>query len=297
MQHLHRRLSRDFGVALVAVAILALPRLGAAQTEPLTQPPPAGAEDVASEGATEIAKKLQNPIADLISVPFQENANFGYGPQRGTQNILNIQPVIPFHLNDDWNLITRTILPLTWQPQLGPTIGSAFGLGDITESLFFSPKNPVDGIIWGVGPAIVVPTATNGLVGSNIWGGGPTGVVLRMDGPWVYGALTNNLFSFGGHSGPSGNSYNSFLLQPFVNHNFSEGWYVSSAPIITANWQAKSNQQWLVPIGGAVGKVVKFGKLPVNFNLGGYYNAVRPSGIGPEWQLRAQVTFLLPSFK
>ena len=109
-----------------------------------------------------------------------------------------------------------------------------------------------------------------------------------MDGPWVYGALTNNLVSFGGRSGPGGNSYNNFLLQPFVNYNFSEGWYVSTSPVIPANWQAKSGQQWIVPFGGAVGKVEKFGKLPVNFSLGAYYNAVRPSGLGPEWQLRAR---------
>lgn len=265
-----------------------------AQADPGSAADPAAA--VPAEDATEIAKKLQNPLADLVSVPFQENANFGYGPRKGTQDILNIQPVIPFHVDENWNLITRTILPLTWQPRLGPRTGSAFGLGNITESLFFSPKNPVDGIVWGAGPAIVVPSATTGLVGSNIWGGGPTAAILKMDGPWVYGALTNNLFSFGGRSGPGGNSYNSFLLQPFVNYNFKEGWYVTSSPIITANWQAKSGHRWLVPIGGAVGKVEKFGKLPVNLNLGAYYNAVRPSGLGPEWQLRASVTFLLPRF-
>ena len=284
-------------VAWLTLVMLAIPLLlvVAAHAEPASDPSPPAAEPE-GESATEIAKKLQNPIADLISVPFQNNANFGYGTLKGTQDILNIQPVIPIQLNEDWNLITRTILPLTWQPQLGPGVGSAFGLGNITESLFFSPNNPIGGIIFGFGPAFVLPNATTSLVGSNIWGGGPTAVVLKMDGPWVYGALTNNLVSFGGHSGPGGNSYNNFLLQPFVNYNFSEGWYVSSSPVITANWQAKSGQQWIVPFGGAVGKVEKFGKLPVNFSLGAYYNAVRPSGLGPEWQLRAQVTFLLPSF-
>jgi hypothetical protein len=275
--------------------MLTSPRSAVAQAQPVAASQPPAAEP-GDEDATAIAKKLQNPIADLVSVPFQNNTNFNYGPLHGTQDILNIQPVIPFHLSDDWNLITRTILPLTWQPRLAPGIGPTFGLGDITESLFLSPKNPIGGVILGAGPAFVVPSATSNKVGSNVWGGGPTAVALKMDGPWVYGALTNNLFSFGGRSGPGGNSYNSFLLQPFVNYNFSEGWYVSSAPIITANWQAKSNQRWIIPVGAAVGKVEKFGKLPVNFNIGAYYNAVRPSGFGPDWQLRAQVTFLLPNF-
>lgn len=296
---------RRSGTALLALAIFvaaaASARVSAqpgqsASPTPAEQAKPIEAGEAAGEDATAIAKKLQNPIADLISVPFQNNANFGSGPLKGTQDILNIQPVVPFHLNQDWTLITRTILPLTWQPRLGPGAGAAFGLGDVTESLFLSPKTPIGGVILGFGPAFVLPSATTGKVGSNIWGGGPTAVALRMDGPWVYGALTNNLFSFGGHSGPGGNSYNSFLLQPFVNYNFSGGWYVSSSPIITANWQAKSGQQWLVPVGGGAGRVVRLGTLPVNLSLAAYYNALRPSGIGPEWVLRAQVTFLLPSF-
>jgi len=200
-------------------------------------------------------KEIQNPIADLISFPFQNNTNFNYGPLKGTQDILNIQPVIPIHLSEDWNLITRTIFPLIWQPQLAPNTGRTFGLGDVNLSLFLSPKQPSHGIIWGIGPVIVPPTATSSKVGSNIWGAGPTAVALRMDGSWVYGALVNNLWSFSGTSGPGGvsNAYNSFLLQPFVNYNFGEGWYVTSSPIVTANWLAPAGQQWTVPVGGGGG--------------------------------------------
>src|SRR5262249_8913468 len=153
-----------------------------------------------------------------------------------------------------WNLITRTIFPLIGQPQLAPNTGRTFGLGDVNVSLFLSPKQPFHGIIWGIGSVIVPPTATSLKVGSNIWGAGPTAVALRMDASWVYGALVNNLWSFPGTSGPGGvgNAYNSFLLQPFVNYNFGEGWYVTSSPIITANWLAPAGQQWTVPVGGGV---------------------------------------------
>jgi hypothetical protein len=252
-------------------------------------------DDTAGKSTTELAKEIQNPIADLISFPFQNNTNFNYGPLKGTQDILNIQPVIPIHLSEDWNLITRTIFPLTWQPALAPGASSTFGLGNVNLSLFLSPKATFHGIIWGVGPVIVPPIATSGKVGSNIWGAGPTAVALRMDGPWVYGALVNNVWSFAGTARPGGvgNAYNSFLLQPFVNYNFGEGWYVNSAPILTSNWLAPASQQWIVPIGAGAGRVIElFDKLPVNLYLGAYYNAVHPSQTGPSWQLRSQLTFI-----
>ena len=252
-------------------------------------------DDTTGKSTTELAKEIQNPIADLISFPFQDNANFNYGPLKGTQDILNVQPVIPIHLNEDWNLITRTIFPLTWQPQLAPNSGATFGLSNVNLSLFMSPKEPFHGIIWGVGPVIVPPTATSGKVGSNAWGAGPTAVALRMDGPWVYGAIVNNVWSFAGTSGPggTGNAYNNFLLQPFVNYNFGEGWYVNTALIMTSNWLAPAGQQWVVPVGAGVGRVIKlFDKLPINLQLGAYYNAVHPSQTGPSWQLRSQLTFI-----
>lgn len=269
----------------------------AQQPEPAAAAPAEREQGNAAGGksATELAKEIQNPIADLISLPFQNNTNFNYGPLKGTQDILNIQPVVPIHLNEDWTLITRTIFPLTWQPALATGTGSTFGLGNVNLSLFLSPKEPFHGIIWGAGPIIILPTATSGTVGSNIWGAGPTAVALRIDGPWVYGALVSNTWSFAGTSGPggSGNAYNNFLLQPFVNYNFGEGWYVDSVPIITSNWLAKSGQQWVVPVGGGVGRVIKlFDELPVNLQLNAYYNAVHPSQTGPSWQLRSQLTFI-----
>lgn len=268
---------------IVALAAL-LPCHGAAAQS-------SGAGAAAADDATELAKKLQNPIADLISVPFQNNANFDYGPNHGTQNILNIQPVVPFHITENWNLITRTILPLVSQPSLQPGGGSTFGTGPTVFTAFLSPKETVNGWLWGVGPVFQIPTASSSKLGSNVWGGGPSAVAVRTDGPWVYGALINNIWSFGGTSGPGGSRYSVLTAQPFVNYNFGGGWFVGTSPIITANWYA-SGGKWTLPLGAQGGRLVKlFDKLPVNFSAGAYYNAIQPE-VGPNWQLRTQVTFV-----
>jgi hypothetical protein len=260
------------------------------------QPPDAGSAAVApsdgDEDATQLAKKLQNPIGDLYSFPFQGNTNFSYGPNKGTQEILNVQPVIPIHVNADWNVITRTIVPLIWQPSLQPIQSVPFGTGPTTFSAFLSPSKPVNGWLWGVGPVVQIPTASSATLGSNVWGGGITGVLVYMKGPWVIGALANNVWSFGGTSGNGGTGYNAFLAQPFVNYNFGGGWYVTTAPVITANWRVAGDKAWTLPVGGGAGRVIKLGgKLPVNLSLSAYYNALRPE-FGPLWQLRTQATLI-----
>ncbi len=250
----------------------------------------ASGDDTASQSNTDIAKKIQNPIGDLYSFPFQSNTNFGFSPHGGTQEILNIQPVIPIHITPDWNIITRTILPLVWSPDLSPAPSVPFGTGPTTFSAFLSPKNPTNGWLWGVGPIVQVPTISNATLGSNVWGGGPTGVLVYLHGPWVAGVLANDVWSFGGTHGPGGNSYNNFLTEPFVNFNFGDGWYVGSSPIITADWQANGTK-WTVPIGADAGRVFKVGKLPINVLIGAYYNLVEPT-YGGDWQLRSQVTLI-----
>jgi len=239
---------------------------------------------------TELAKKAQNPVADMISVPFQSNINFGVGPKDDVQYILNIQPVIPFHLTDEWNLISRTIMPLIYQPELAPGIGEVFGLGDIQQSLFLSPAKPGT-LIWGVGPIFQFPSATDDALGHGKWGAGPTAVGLMIQGPWLFGALINNVWSFAGDSDRP--DVNQMLIQPFVNYNFPGGWYVGSLPIITANWEADSDNRWTVPLGASVGKILRIGKLPVNTQVGAYYNVVRPDDAA-EWQLRVQIQLLFP---
>jgi len=238
----------------------------------------------------ELAKKTQNPVADLISVPFQNNVNFGVGPHDDVQYILNIQPVIPFKLTENWNLISRTIVPLIYQPELAPGVGEVFGLGDIQESLFLSPAKPGK-VIWGVGPIFQFPTATDDSLGQGKWGAGPTAVALTVHGPWVLGALVNNVWSFAGDS--DRRDVNQMLLQPFVNYNLPDAWYVVTAPIITADWEADGDDRWTVPIGAGVGKIVRLGKLPVNAQASAYYNVVRPDNAA-EWQLRIQIQLLFP---
>jgi hypothetical protein len=199
--------------------------------------------------------------------------------------------VIPIHLNPNWTLITRTILPLIWQPSLQPKHTVPFGSGPTTFSAFLAPANPTNGWLWGLGPVFQVPTASDPTLGSSVWGGGITGVLVYMKGPWVAGVLSNNVWSMGGRSGARGTRYNAFLTQYFVNYNFGEGWYVGSAPIITANWEA-SHDKWTLPFGAQVGRVIKIGgKLPVNLSLGAYYNALRPE-FGATWQLRSQITII-----
>ena len=245
-------------------------------------------------GASELAKAAQNPIAAMISLPFQNNTNFNVGPEEKTQNILNIQPVIPVDLNPEWNLVTRTIVPVVSQPEFLPGQGRTNGIGDIQFSAFFSPKAPTAaGWIWGAGVIAQLNTATDDVLGAGKWGLGPTAVALKMDGPWVYGGLINNVWSVAGDSGRA--DVNTMLIQPFVNYNFPDkpGRYLTFAPIITANWEATSNDRWTVPLGLGIGQIMKWGEQPVNLQASAYYNVETPTN-GAEWQLRIQVQFLFP---
>ncbi len=238
----------------------------------------------------ELAKKTQNPVADLISVPFQNNTDFGVGPHNRVKNTLNIQPVWPFKLTENLNLITRTIIPIIRQPDLLQDTGDTNGLGDINTSLFFSPSKPSP-VIWGLGPILQFPTATDEVLGTRKWAAGPTGVALTMQGPWVIGAVTSQIWSYAGNDDRDKVSF--FLFQYFVNYNFKGGLYLTSAPIITANWKADSGNKWVIPFGGGVGKIFRIGKLPLNAQTQAFYN-VEQTTFGPDWTLRFQLQFLFP---
>jgi hypothetical protein len=247
-------------------------------------------------------------VADLISVPLQNNFNFGAGFNHNKMiYALNIQPVIPVNLNQEWNLITRIIMPIINQPSLFPTHGGALpsttgtGLGDLNPTFFLSPRKPGD-LIWGIGPTFTLPTATDRNLGAGQFSMGPAGVVLTIQGHWVLGALMNNQWSVAGWGDKP---VNAMLLQPFVNYNLPDGWYLVSAPILTADWKAdKGGDVWTVPLGGGVGKLFKLGqilplegdpiaKLPINTQLAAYGNVATPE-FGPKWQLRFQIQFLFP---
>lgn len=259
-----------------------------AMTLLVTQPSWAQDSDAAS-----LAKAAQNPIADMISLPFQNNTNFKTGPLEGSQNVMNIQPVYPFNLNADWNLITRTIVPVTSQPAFAPGQDRENGIGDVQFSAFLSPKQLVNGWVWGAGAIAQLDTATDDRLGQGVWGLGPTAVALQIGKTWVYGALINNIWSVAKDNDRQ--SVNQMLLQPFVNYNFpqSPGRYLTFAPIITANWKSDSGQRWTVPLGLGIGQIMRFGKQPANLQASAYYNVERPDDAAL-WQLRLQIQFLFP---
>jgi hypothetical protein len=195
--------------------------------------------------------------------------------------------VYPIHLNQKWNLINRVILPVIYQPELVPGQGSTSGLGDTSYTAFFSPREPGN-LIWGVGPVVSIPTSSDVQLGTGEWAAGPSVVLLAMPGSWVTGILLSNIWSF-----DSDANVNFFFSQIFANYNMNKGWFLTTQPIITANWEVESGQQWTVPVGGGVGRVYKIGKQPVNTLLQAYYNVEKPALSG-DWVIRFQFTFLFP---
>lgn len=253
----------------------------------------AGQSSAAGLSPEQLARIAQNPLANVISVPFQYNANFDVGPQQRRQDILNIQPVVPFAVSEDWNVITRTVIPIIRQPAFFPGQSERSGLGDIQFSAFLSPGKPgPGGLIWGAGAVVQAPTDQHEL-GNKNWGLGPTFAVLRMQptDPWVLGVLVNNVTSLS--SSERGGRYNNFLLQPIVAYNLPGGTYIHSVPLVTANWEADHGQKWTVPVGMGIGHIFHLGPAPVNTQIGAYYNAVRPD-YAARWQVRMQVQFMFP---
>jgi hypothetical protein len=235
----------------------------------------------------ELARAAQNPVASMISLPFQNNTDFNFGPKDQTLNTLNIQPVIPFELNDEWNVITRTIIPIVSMPGIQPGQDRETGLGDTTFSAFLSPKDSGKWI-WGAGPAVLIPTNTDDRLGADEWGVGASAVVLTMQGPWVVGSLFSNIWDIDGDT-----DINIFTMQYFVNYNMDDGWYLTSSPVITANWEADSGDEWTVPVGGGFGKIFRIGEQPVNAQFQYFYNVEKPDLIG-DWTIRMQLQFMFP---
>ncbi|MCX7064782.1 MAG: neuromedin U [Proteobacteria bacterium] len=249
---------------------------------------------VAEPGAADLARAVQNPVADLVSLPFQNNTNFNLGPEEETQNVLNVQPVWPISVSDDANLITRTIVPIISQPELFPGGDRENGIGDIQFTAFYSPKKPTSGgLIWGAGPVLVMDSATDNVLGSGKWSAGPSVVVLKMTGAWVIGGLFQNVWDFAGDDDRAG--VNQFLMQPFINYNFptKPGRFLSFSPIVTADWKASNKNTWTVPLGGSIGQIIRWGKQPINLSAGAFYNVEKPE-FGADWTLRLQATFLFP---
>jgi hypothetical protein len=266
----------DVGAALVAALALMAPLPSAAQS---AGPP----------SAEELSKQLANPVASLVSVPFQSNWEFGVGPEEKTRYLMNFQPVMPFSLNDDWNLIGRVIVPIVSQPPLVRGAETTFGFGDLVTSFFLSPTE--GSIVWGVGPVLLVPAGADPFLGTEKWGAGPTAVALKQMGPWTVGGLVNHIWSYGGND--DRDPVNQTFLQPFLTYATKTGYSFTLQTETTANWEAASGQKWTVPVNVLVGKVTTLGKRPISFQLGAGYFVEKPTG-GPDWKLRAAVTLLFP---
>jgi len=305
------KLHRNLFILLLNVALMVLlpftlplmaqdTPVGPEGTSVATQATPAAAVNTDA-----LRNAAQNPVASLISVPLQENFNFGVGPSDRTQNVLNIQPVIPISVSKDWNLIVRWITPVVYQPlPVAQPPGTplqttgVYGLGDMNPSFFLVPKKSK--IIWGIGPTVVLPTATNTTyLGQGKLSLGPSVVVLVQPPHWTIGFLANNVWSVAGQSNFNSAGQvnkppvNQFLLQWFANYNMKKGWYLTTSPIITANWRGVDSNVWTVPFGGGVGRIMKLGFQPVNITAQFYGNAVHPPGTSP-WGLRLQFVLLFP---
>jgi hypothetical protein len=241
-----------------------------------------------------LAKQSQNPVASLISLPFENNATFNNGRDDDFINILNIKPVIPMGLTENWNWINRIIAPVMYADQDIPGDNTAkFGVADIIYQGFLSPAKSGK-VIWGIGPQLNLPTGMERFT-SDQWSLGPNGVVLTMPGQWVIGLLAGNVWSIGGYN--DAEDVNFFTAQYFINYNIEGGWYLTSAPVITANWEADdSDDKWTVPFGGGIGRVFKIGKQPVNLKAAVYYSAIRPDNAS-DWNLQFTWNFLFPKKK
>ena len=285
MAHAARPLRHLLAGAL-ACSILAVPPLMAQTTSPSPDATPPATPP--AEDATALAKQQQNPISSLISVPLQNNFNTGGGLEDRTSFLLNAQPVLPFKLSDRWNVVSRTVLPIVSTP--GPEDTRYSGIGDIQLQFYVTPSKGRS-LTWGVGPVFSLPTATTTGFETGSWAAGPAFVALAMPGPWVTGLLVTNVWTFADAGDDT--KTNQLLVQPFVNYNFGKGWALSSVPIITANWEAESGQQWTVPLGLGLMRTTKFSGRPLVVGVHYYYNVVRPD-TAPSSQVRFMLVLLYP---
>jgi hypothetical protein len=249
-----------------------------------------GITPVSDANSEVLFEKSENPISDLISLPIQSNYQFNSGKCNATVEVFKLQPVVPFHLNEDWNLITRTIIPITNQPSEKPGSASAFGLGDINPAFYFSPAKS-GAITWGIGPTLTLPTGTDDALTSGKWSAGPAGGLVITEKQFVAGVLVNNQWSFAGWEKKP---YNQLSIQPSLSYQLIDGWYLTYSPTISANWQAGSSNRWTVPVGGGFGKLIHVDHQAIKISFQAFDNVVHPVDTS-DWSVRFQIQLLFPN--
>ena len=244
--------------------------------------------DARADDEGDLAKKSQNPIGDIISLPFVSKFAFGAGEEDAFSYTLELKPVYPVKIGSV-NMINRLIVPIVYQEEMTDGLGDEFGLGDITYQAFFSPADGGD-VTWGLGPAFILPTNTDDKLGNDKLSMGPAFVALAKPGNWLYGGLVQHFWDVAGDSDAA--HVNVTSAQIFLNYNFPD-FYLTTSPTFQYNWYGDSGEKWTVPLGGGIGKLVMFGKLPVDFKLTAYYNVEAPDN-APDWYTEFQVKFLFP---
>lgn len=281
------------GAALLIAVNVAADPAAAQQAENAVQSVSAAKKSAPDEANDDqaIAKKLSNPIASLVSVPFQFNYDEGFNRLgTGKRLNLNVQPVIPIELSSEWNLISRTIMPFNWSDDMLTNSGSITGMGDTVQSFFLTPSKAMNGISWGLGPVFLLPTGTSDVYTSHEWGAGPTGVILKESGPWMYGALVNHIWSFA-NTGTPAHDINATFMQPFIVYTTPDAWTYAVNTETTYDWNA---EEWQVPVNATVSKVVKIGSQRVSLSAGARYYITSPDAAADGWGGRFGITFLFP---
>ncbi len=243
-------------------------------------------ETIDNQSDKEIIRNYQNPLVLFTRLQVENNTQIGFGPDDKALNFLRFQPILPFKLNQKWNLVTRFVIPVVHQPW--PEISN--GLSDTAVQLFFTPEK-TGKFFWGIGPSFLFPTATDETIGTEKWSAGPAAGMIYIDGNWLISAVFQNVISFAGDENRQ--DVNSMTIRPIITYTLPDGWYLTSSPSIVANWEADEGNRWLVPVGGGVGKVLKIGRQKMGVAVESYYHVISPD-IGPDWQIRFQVTLLLP---
>jgi hypothetical protein len=251
----------------------------------------AGAVLHAQQSPEDLEKLARNPVGDAIKIPLAESINFGAGPYGRTSNSLQIQPTIPFPIGEDWLLIPRIVATLAdYEPEVSQSSGGSTGLGDTVATLFLTPAH-IRTVAWGVGPSLLIPTATDMNTGAGKWGLGPSLALIVQPNWGSIATAVQNIWSLPGNSQRT--SVNQLQIETSLSYNLPHGWYLLTAPTLTADWTQSSGDRWLVPFGGGVGRTWEIAKKAVDWNIALYSNAIRPAG-QPKWQMSLQWTLLYP---